>query len=221
MEKSESIKNIAKALQVFHDAMGVIYKTEENPFFKSKYAGLGTVLTAIKEPLQKAGLVFSQFPNGENELTSILMHPESGEWIQGTYKMTPAKNDPQGQGSVITYQRRYALGAILGLNIDEDDDGNSASEAPHSAPAYQSKTEVRKASPFKKATEKQRNFIKKLRDEKGEPSLTERELEDLDAAQASEEIERLMKLSKPEPDRMPEDYMDLDVREEQLNEDPR
>jgi len=42
--------------------------------------------------------------------------------------MKPVKNDPQGQGSAITYQRRYALGAILGLNIDADDDGNQASK---------------------------------------------------------------------------------------------
>jgi hypothetical protein len=44
--------------------------------------------------------------------------------------MTPSKNDPQGLGSAITYQRRYALGAILNLNIDEDDDGNQASAKP-------------------------------------------------------------------------------------------
>jgi hypothetical protein len=40
--------------------------------------------------------------------------------------MQPVKNDPQGKGSVITYQRRYALSSILGLNIDEDDDANTA-----------------------------------------------------------------------------------------------
>jgi hypothetical protein len=72
----------------------------------------------------------SQFPVGENELDTILIHTESGEWISGRYRMTPAKNDPQGQGSVITYQRRYALGAILSLNIDEDDDGNAGSSKP-------------------------------------------------------------------------------------------
>ena len=42
--------------------------------------------------------------------------------------MKPIKDDPQGAGSVITYQRRYALGAVLGLNIDEDDDANKASQ---------------------------------------------------------------------------------------------
>jgi hypothetical protein len=54
----------------------------------------------------------------------------SGEWISATYEMKPTKDDPQGAGSVITYQRRYALGAALGLNIDEDDDGNKACIPP-------------------------------------------------------------------------------------------
>lgn len=40
--------------------------------------------------------------------------------------MRPSKNDPQGVGSCITYQRRYAIGAILCLNIDDDDDANIA-----------------------------------------------------------------------------------------------
>jgi hypothetical protein len=52
----------------------------------------------------------------------------SGEWMSESYEMQPTKHDPQGAGSVITYQRRYALGAILGLNIDEDDDANKASQ---------------------------------------------------------------------------------------------
>ena len=39
--------------------------------------------------------------------------------------MNPVKNDPQGKGSVITYQRRYALAAVLGLNVEDDDDANT------------------------------------------------------------------------------------------------
>jgi hypothetical protein len=57
----------------------------------------------------------------------MLMH-SSGEWISESYEMEPTKHDPQGAGSVITYQRRYALGAVLGLNIDDDVDANKASE---------------------------------------------------------------------------------------------
>ena len=41
--------------------------------------------------------------------------------------MKPVKNDPQAIGSAITYQRRYSIGSILNLNIDNDDDGNKAS----------------------------------------------------------------------------------------------
>ena len=127
---SESIVEIAKSLAEFHKEMGTIYKKDDNPFFKSKFASLPAILKEIKGPLETAGLVFSQFPVSENCLDTVLIHPESGEFFAAMFKMTPTKNDPQGQGSVITYQRRYALGAILGLNIDIDDDANAASEAP-------------------------------------------------------------------------------------------
>ena len=127
MHKSDSINGISAALLTFHKEVGKVAKEANNPFFKSKYASLPNIQEAVKTPLEKAGLVYSQFPDGQNGLTTILMHPESGEWIGARHEMQPAKNDPQGQGSAITYQRRYALGAILGLTIDEDDDGNAAS----------------------------------------------------------------------------------------------
>lgn len=130
IEHSESIKEIATALCKFHSEVGKIKKENTNPFFKSKYADLSSILDVIEEPLHKNGLSFVQFPVGENGMMTMLMHT-SGEWMKGSYTMKPTKNDPQGLGSVITYQRRYALGAILGLNIDEDDDGNAASK-PHS-----------------------------------------------------------------------------------------
>jgi hypothetical protein len=127
MEKSESIKNIATALVKFQTLVGKIKKDSNNPFFKSKYADLSGILDSIHQPLIDCNLTVNQFPSGKHELTTILIHAESGEFIMSTYEMTPVKNDPQGLGSCITYQRRYALGAALSLNIDEDDDGNSAS----------------------------------------------------------------------------------------------
>jgi hypothetical protein len=125
MKKSESIKEIAKALQTFHVKCDTIRKDAKNPFFKSTYASLSNILDAINEPLIECGLSISQFPTGSDGLTTILMH-ESGEFIAGEYSMRPAKDDPQGRGSAITYQRRYAIASILSLNIDEDDDGNAA-----------------------------------------------------------------------------------------------
>ena len=126
MKKSESIKQLAAALAVFHIKVDVIKKDAKNPFFKSTYASLSNILDAIKIPLAESDLSFSQHPMGENGLSTILMH-KSGEWIGSHFTMKPVKNDPQGIGSCITYMRRYALAAILGLNIDEDDDGNAAS----------------------------------------------------------------------------------------------
>lgn len=133
MNTSDSITELAKAVVQFHGTIGKIPKTDKNPFFKSKYASLSTILGAISGPLTDSGLAVIQTPHGCNELTTRLIHL-SGEWIEDTYTMTPTKNDPQGLGSAITYQRRYALGAILSLNIDDDDDGNAASQ-PSPRPA--------------------------------------------------------------------------------------
>jgi hypothetical protein len=127
MEKSESIKELAIALTKFSSLVVKIKKTETNPFFKSKYADLSGILDVIKEPLIECELSIVQFPKGKYGLETMIMH-SSGEWMSGEYEMKPTKEDPQNAGSVITYQRRYALGAILGLNIDKDDDGNAGSE---------------------------------------------------------------------------------------------
>lgn len=125
MQQSNTIAELAKALVLFHVKVDTIKKDAKNPFFKSTYASLPNILEGINEPLIESGLSVAQFPTGENGLTSILLH-ESGEWISAEYQMRPVKDDPQGRGSCITYQRRYALASILGLNIDEDDDGNTA-----------------------------------------------------------------------------------------------
>lgn len=126
MNKSQSITELCKALITFNVKVESIEKDAKNPFFKSTYATLQNIQDAIREPLIESGLTISQHPEGEHGLTTILMH-ESGEWIESHYVMTPSKNDPQGIGSCITYQKRYALVSILNLSIgDPDDDGNKA-----------------------------------------------------------------------------------------------
>lgn len=141
MQKSESITGIAKALLLFHMKVDIIKKDANNPFFKSKYASLSNILENIQAPLAESGLSFSQIPTGEGGLTTILMHGESGEFLIGEYIMKPTKNDPQGIGSAITYQRRYALCAVLGLNIEDDDDGNQASGKNDKKPKNESNEE--------------------------------------------------------------------------------
>lgn len=130
MTKSETITEITKALISFHKEVSPVKRTASNPFFKSKYAPLSEILKEIHEPLVNNGLTILQFPEDENNLTTMLIH-DSGEYFMATYSMKPVKSDPQATGSAITYQRRYAIGAILNLNIDDDDDGNKAAEKPN------------------------------------------------------------------------------------------
>lgn len=125
MQKSESIKEIATAMATFQEEVKNITKDGTNPFFKSKYATLENLRETVKEPLHANGLSYSQFPD-EDGLTTILMHV-SGEWMMATARLQAKDQTPQGQGSAITYMRRYALAAILGLATEDDDDGNAAS----------------------------------------------------------------------------------------------
>jgi len=127
MQKSESIKNIAKALIEFQSKVSKIKKDAKNPFFKSNYASLSNIQDAISNPLSESGLAYSQSPTGVNGLCTILIHAESGEYFMDEFIMPVSKqNDPQAVGSAITYAKRYSLSSVLGLNIDEDDDGNKA-----------------------------------------------------------------------------------------------
>ena len=133
IEKSQSIVEIAKALAKFQGKVQTVKKeqnvkvqTTTGGSFNYKYADLSTILEEIRQPLAESQLSISQFPVGEDELVTILMH-ESGEYLQGAFKMKPSNTNPQGQGSRITYMRRYALSAVLGIvTEDDDDDGNTA-----------------------------------------------------------------------------------------------
>ena len=123
----ETKKTIYHALSDFQQKVGKIAKDGKNPAFRSKYATLPGILDAIQEPLRDCGLAFTQVPSGLGKLTTTVRHLPTGEEISGTIEMVAPDSKPQTYGSLITYQRRYALVAMLGLNVDEDDDGNAAS----------------------------------------------------------------------------------------------
>jgi len=124
MIQSESIKELATALSAFQGEVKSVSKDAVNPFYKSKYASLDTIWESIKPLLKKHGLAVAQFPD-ENGLTTILMH-NSGEWLYATSLIHAIKDDPQAVGSALTYARRYALSACLGISADEDDDAEVA-----------------------------------------------------------------------------------------------
>ena len=125
MKQSESITDLATALCLAQAEMGGAIKDSNNPFFKSSYADLTSVIKVIKEPFAKWGLSFVQLPvtsaggNGVG-VSTMLMH-KSGQWLQGEYLLPMDKVTPQGAGSAITYARRYALQALVGIPSVDDD----------------------------------------------------------------------------------------------------
>ena len=128
--ESPTIGKLIMALAKAQGQIKAAHRDSTNPFFKSTYADLASVWDTCREPLAKNGIAVVQRPNPTDgntvSLTTVLAH-ESGEWMKGTLVMRPVKNDPQGVGSCLTYARRYALSAMVGICSDEDDDGNSSS----------------------------------------------------------------------------------------------
>ena len=134
MNKSDDIKDLAGALCKAQSEMGGASKDANNPFFKSKYADLSSVIRAVKQPFADNGLSYSQLPISKDGLvgvTTILMH-NSGQWLSSDLLLKPVKGDPQAAGSCLTYCRRYSLQSLAGIP-SEDDDGNAASAAPKKA----------------------------------------------------------------------------------------
>lgn len=141
MNKSESIKSFAEAMAKFQGEVKNPPKTADNPFFKSKYVPLDVMIDTAKPILLKHGLSYIQSCSGDGQniiVTTLLMH-SSGEWVElDPLTLRADKATAQGAGSAITYGRRYALAAALGLASDEDDDGNHASK-PSQKPQDQPK----------------------------------------------------------------------------------
>lgn len=144
------MKEITNALVKAQAKFPLIRKEDSNPFFKSKYAGLPSVLEAVLPILNENGIAISQSPITDGDRIGVettLLHV-SGESITSKFTLNLAKNDPQGAGSAITYARRYALVSMLGLNVDEDDDGNTASGNTKPAAKKLTKDEAEQFDPF-------------------------------------------------------------------------
>ncbi len=131
IEQSASIAKLAAALVQVQGTVEGAVKGKANPAFKgTKYADLSAVWEACREQLVANGLTVVQFPGEmvENRMTmTTQLSHESGEWMRGTLSIPLSKVDAQGYGSAVTYARRYALAAVVGV-CPEDDDGNAASQ---------------------------------------------------------------------------------------------
>lgn len=98
---------------------------------KPSYVTLAQAIESVSGALRDNGIAIMQqtdiTDHGGIILITRMIH-SSGEWIASRYPVHPVKSDPQGEGSALTYARRYALMALVGI-APEDDDGNAATKA--------------------------------------------------------------------------------------------
>jgi len=98
-------------------------KDSANPFFKSKYADLASCWDACRKQLTDNGLSVIQTTDivADTVVVRTTLAHSSGQWISGILPVKSKDDSPQAQGSGITYARRYALAAMVGLaQIDDD-----------------------------------------------------------------------------------------------------
>ncbi len=110
--------------------IGVLSKTETNPFFHSKYMDINGLLAQLVPLLEKYQICVTQ-PlqniDGKPALKTIVCDVENGKEIMQATVPLPDLQDPQKMGSAITYYRRYALQSLFLLQA-QDDDANTASD---------------------------------------------------------------------------------------------
>jgi hypothetical protein len=151
MNASDSIKELATALAKAQGELMGAKKDTANPFFKSKYADLASIVEALKACFPKYGLAYVQTICTSEDgvgVETLLTH-SSGEWVRSDPFYLPVnKADAQGFGSCATYARRYSLAAIAGV-APEDDDGNAAAK---SAPTALERIQAAEPGNARKAT---------------------------------------------------------------------
>lgn len=130
-------------------------KDRENTFSHSRYTTLNSVMEACREALISNGIWLAQYPvpveAGHLGLVTKLTHAESGQWQSSLMVMPLPKADPQGYGSAMTYSRRYALSALIGIVTEEDDDGIGAGTETGQRPRRKRQAQPQKDIPAMEA----------------------------------------------------------------------
>lgn len=146
------MKALYKAIASFQAECPVILK--ETSGHNYKYADLPAIYETINPLLQKNNLaVFQPLTNldGKPAIKTIIIETTTGESMEEVHPLPETQfievetskgkrtvvagfeqmSQPQAQGSIITYYRRYCLSSILGLITDKDTDGAGSKGAEH------------------------------------------------------------------------------------------
>ena len=130
---------LAGALVKFQSEVPVIPKNKTAKIqmksggtYSYAYADLADIWEAVRKPLMDNGLAVTQFLKSSDTTDFIVtkIWHESGETDSEEFALPTGGKTPQEVGSVVTYYKRYALGAALGISTEEDDDAQSGNKAP-------------------------------------------------------------------------------------------
>lgn len=119
---------LAAALVAAQAEMPAVKADASNPHFKSKFVSLDHLIASTRPVLNRHGLAIIQAPaniDGQPALETQIIHKD-GASVSSLMPLILAKDDMQGMGAAITYARRYAWAAALGIAGEDDDDGESA-----------------------------------------------------------------------------------------------
>jgi hypothetical protein len=136
VNKSESIAKLAEACAKAQAKMVNPKLDRVNPHFKSKFASLAAVRDVVVPAYASCGVSVSQdvtVEGGAVHCRTILVHGESGEWMEYGPLVIATQATAHAIGSAISYAKRYQLMAVACVVGDEDDDGNAASAKPEAA----------------------------------------------------------------------------------------
>lgn len=135
--RSEKFGVLAAALAKAQGEFSTVGKTSKanvatktGGAYSYSYADLADFMRMVRGPLSRNGIAILQpacyTQDGVVVVETLLLH-ESEQFIATDLHMVPADRSPQAIGSCITYARKYALAALLGVVAEEeDDDGNAA-----------------------------------------------------------------------------------------------
>lgn len=140
MQTSNECDKVLKAYTSYFSEITNPKPTENNSFFKSKYATLDGTIDHIKPILAKYKLSLMQNIGSDGDMISVstmLVH-DSGQWIESDKlwirnQQNKGVSEAQSVGISITYARRYSLG-FLGIATDTDNDGNFGTDKSTNSP---------------------------------------------------------------------------------------
>ena len=122
-------QTLAEALVKLRSELTNPPRNDKNPFFSSKYCKLESAISHIQTPLANSDLTFIQNIVQEDRTVmaqTILIHVSGEERTINGPKVLLEKPGAQAVGGAATYAKRYSLFSALGVEADEDDDGNTA-----------------------------------------------------------------------------------------------